>query len=213
MERIKKIVTFGILPLLVVLLAVWAFWGTSGSDSYDYQGYIIAMRESNDGTVLTTISADTKSEFTVKQYTRERFSGELTELKEGAFIKLSTTGHSDTNIKRFSAYEGFSMEGKIVFMEDSDSPFILTIDKDIDYYMLYSLIPSQDISYPLQTGTQVKVYYQYPLNASTKTIVVDAIEPTSEVLSALTEKEIGFIGRQGYTVAGYTAQYASGLFS
>lgn len=201
MEKLKKIITFGVLPLLVVLLAVWAFLGTSGSDSYNYQGYIIAMRDTDDGTVLTTISGDKKSEFTLKWYTKEKFSGELTELKEGAFIKLSTTKNSDTNIKKFSAFEGFSMEGKIVFMENLSSPFILTIDKKLNYYMLYSLIFAEDMTYPLQTGTQVKIYYQYPLNASTKTFVADVIEPTTDVLSELTEEEIAYIGRMGYTVA------------
>ena len=201
MEKIKKIVIFGVLPLLVVLLAVWAFCETSGSDSYNYQGYIVAMRESDSGKVITTVSGDKKSEFTLKWFTKEKFSGELTELKEGAFIKLSTTRKSDTDIKKFSAFEGFSMEGKIVFMENLDSPFILTIDKNLNYYMLYSLIFAEDISYTLETGTQVKVYYQYPLNASTKTFVADVIEPTTDVLSELTEEEIAYIGRQGYTVA------------
>ena len=201
MEKIKKIVIFGVLPLLVVLLAVWAFCETSGSDSYNYQGYIVAMRESDSGKVITTVSGDKKSEFTLKWFTKEKFSGELTELKEGAFIKLSTTRKSDTDIKKFSAFEGFSMEGKIVFMENLDSPFILTIDKKFNYYMLYSLIFAEDINYSLQTGTQVKVYYQYPLNASTKTFVADVVESTTDVLSELTEAEIAYIGRQGYTVA------------
>ena len=201
MKKIKKIVIFGVLPLLVVLLAVWAFCETSGSDSYNYQGYIVAMRESDSGKVITTVSGDKKSEFTLKWFTKEKFSGELTELKEGAFIRLSTTRKSDTDIKKFSAFEGFSMEGKIVFMENLDSPFILTIDKKFNYYMLYSLIFAEDINYSLQTGAQVKVYYQYPLNASTKTFVADVIEPTTNVLSELTEEEIAYIGRQGYTVA------------
>ena len=201
MEKIKKIVIFGVLPLLVVLLAVWAFCETSGSDSYNYQGYIVAMRESDSGKVITTVSGDKKSEFTLKWFTKEKFSGELTELKEGAFIRLSTTRKSDTDIKKFSAFEGFSMEGKIVFMENLDSPFILTIDKNLNYYMLYSLIFAEDISYTLETGTQVKVYYQYPLNASTKTFVADVVESTTDVLSELTEAEIAYIGRQGYTVA------------
>lgn len=200
-DKIKKIVVFGVLPLLVVLLAVWAFCETSGSDSYNYQGYIVAMRESDEGTVLTTVYGDKTAEFTVKWYTQKKFQGDLTELKEGSFIKLTTTDDDSTNIKAFSAYSGFSMEGKIVFMENLSSPFILSVDNAYNYYMLYSLIPSEDIAYPLQTGTQVKIYYQYPLNASSETIVVDVIEPMSDVLSPLTEKEIAYIGRQGYTVA------------
>ncbi len=199
--KIKKILWLSILPLMLVLVAVWGYCETAGSDSYDYQGYIIAMRESNEGTVLTTINGDKKGEFTLKWYTRKHFEGELKELKEGVFIKLSTTHKSDTDIKKFSAYEGFSMEGKIVLIENLASPFILSEDNDYNYYMLYSLISAEDIAYPLQTGTQVKVYYQYPLNASTKTIVVDVIEVTTDVLSELTQKEIAYIGRQGYTVA------------
>lgn len=200
-DKLKKIVILGVLPLLIVLLAVWAFCETSGSDSYNYQGYIVAMRESNDGTVLTTVNQDGTAEFTVKWYTRKKFNGELTALAEGAHIKLNTTGESSTNLKNFSAYSGFSMEGKIVFMENLTSPFILSEDNAYNYYMLYSLIPAEELARPLQTGTQVKVYYQYPINASTKTIVVDVIESTSDILSPLTEKEIAYIGRQGYTVA------------
>lgn len=197
----KKLLWLAILPLMLVIIAVWGYFETAGSDSYNYQGYIVAMRQSNDGTVLTTVNEEGRAEFTVKWYTRKKFSGELTELTEGAFIKLSTTDDDSANIKKFSAYNGFSLEGKIVFMENLDSPFILTFDKAINYNMLYSLISAQNIAYPLQTGTQVKVYYQYPLNASTKTIVVDVIEPTSDILNPLTEKEIAYIGRQGYTVA------------
>lgn len=197
----KKLLWLAILPLMLVIIAVWGYFETAGSDSYNYQGYIVAMRQSNDGTVLTTVNEEGRAEFTVKWYTRKKFSGELTELTEGAFIKLSTTDDDSANIKKFSAYNGFSLEGKIVFMENLDSPFILTFDKAINYNMLYSLISAQNITHSLQTGTQVKVYYQYPLNASTKTIVVDVIEPTSDILNPLTEKEIAYIGRQGYTVA------------
>ena len=201
METVKKIITFGVLPLLVVLLAVWAFIATAGSGEYSYQGYIVAMRESDDGTVITTLSGDKESEFIVRRNTKKIFSGDLKELKVGAFIKLSTTRNSDTKLKRFSAYEGFSMEGKIVYLEGQETPFILTTDPKLNYQMLYSLISSQDIKYTFQTGTQVKAYYQYPLNASTKTVVVDVIQTTTDILSPLTEEEITFIGRMGYKVA------------
>lgn len=199
--NLKKILWFAILPLMLILVLVWSYCETAGSDSYDYQGYITAIRKTDKGTIITTISGDHQAEFTLKGYTREHFNGDLTELEEGAFIRLSTTRGSNTNVKKFSAYSGFSMEGKIIFMEGLSSPFILTFDKSINYNMLYALISSQDIEYPLQTGSQVKVYYQYPLNASTKTIVVDVISPTSDILSEVTEAEIAYIGRQGYTVA------------
>lgn len=197
----KKFVVYCILPLLLILLAVWAFCGTAGSDSYSYQGYIMDIRESEDGTVITTLSGDQTSEFTLRWYTRKKFSGELTALEEGAFIKLSTTRTSKTNIKKFSAYNGFSMEGKIVFVEDADSPFLLTVSQLTGSYYLYSLIPSQEIASPLQTGSQVKVYYQYPLNAGNVTVVADAVQPLTDVLSPLTEEELAHIELLRYTVA------------
>ena len=182
--------------LLLAALAVWAFSETKGSDSYNYQGYVIDIQ----GNIITTLSGDTESQFAVKWYTKKTFNEDKTEISVGDCIKLSTLG-SNGNIQKFSVYEGFSMEGKIVFMENQETPFILTVDKSFNYYMLYSLISAQDITYPLQTGTQVKIYYQYPLNASSKTVVADVVTPTTDLLWDLTEDEIAYIGRQGYTIA------------
>ena len=201
-DKAKKYILVGVLLVALALIAVWAFSNTAGSEDYAYQGYIIAMRQSGKDTIITTILGDKKTEFTIKKSTKEIFNGDLKEMKVGAFIRLDTARGSETNVKRFTAYEAFSMEGKIIFMENQESPFLLTIDKTLNYYMLYSLISSQDIPYSLQTGTQVRVYYQYPLNISTTTVVVDVIETTTDVLSEPTEKEISYIGRQGYKVAG-----------
>lgn len=197
MKKLSKNLGWIAAVLLLVTLAVWAFSETTGSESYNYQGYVIDIQ----GNTITTLSGDMESKFTVKWYTKKKFNGDLTEISVGDCIKLSTTRSGSGNIQKFSVYEGFSMEGKIVFMENLDGPFILTVDKSFNYYMLYSLISAQDITYPLQTGTQVKIYYQYPLNASTKAIVVDVIEPTTDILWELTEDEIAYIGRQGYTIA------------
>ena len=200
---IKKITLYGILPLLLILLAVWGYCETTGSDHYNYQGYIVAIRNTDEGTVLTTLSGEKMAEFTVKWYTRQKFSGDLESLQEGAHIKLSTTRYSDINIKKFSAYDGFSMEGKIVFMENLTSPFLLTTNKLTQAYELYSLISPQEINYPLQTGNQVKVYYQYPLNAGNVNVVADVIQPLSDIIQPLTDEEITYITEQGYTVANH----------
>ena len=201
-EKTKKYILVGILLLAFVLLGVWAFSNTAGSEDYAYQGYIIAMRKSDKDTVITTLFGDKKSEFTITNSTKEIFNGELKELKTGAFIRLDTTRGSDTKVKRFTAYDAYHMDGKIVFMENQETPFILTFDQSLNYYMLYSLISSQDIDYGLQTGTQVRVFYQYPLNISSTAVVVDVIETTTDVLSEPTEKEISYIQRQGYKVEG-----------
>ncbi len=197
---IKKIVLFGILPLLIILLAVWGYCETAHSDSYDYQGYITAIRNTSDGTVITTISGETTSEFTLQRYTREKFNGELTSLQEGAHIKLSTTRHS-TNIKKFSAYTGFSLEGKIVFMDNLESPFLLTRDEVTQVYRLHCLITHYDVTLPLTSGSQVRIYYQYPIGINSPSVVVDVIEQTSDLLDLPTDEEIAYITERGYTLA------------
>jgi hypothetical protein len=201
-KKVKKILWIVGLVLALALIGVWIYFGTASPDKYSYEGYIVATRKSGGDTVITTISGDTKNEFTLKWYTKKNFSGTLNELKEGAFIKLNTTGKGSSNIRNFSAYEGFSMEGKVVYFEGKAEPYILTIGKTVKYYMLYAMIPSQDVDYQLETGTQIKAYYQYPLNASTEKVVVDVIEKTSDILSPLTEEEIAYIGRMGFKVAG-----------
>ena len=199
--NIKRILLWGVLPLALLFFITWGYCQWAGADNYNYQGYVTAIRKAEDGTVITILNGEDTAEFTLKWYTRKTFSGELKELKEGAFIKIITTKSSDTTVRKFSAFEAFSTEGKIVFLEGHDTPFILTLEKTFKYYKLYSLISAQDIDYPLETGTQVKIYYQYPLNQSTTTVVVDVIQPTSDILSPLTQEELTFIQRMNYTVA------------
>lgn len=200
-SKVKKILWISGLVLALILIGIWIYFGTPSSDKYSYEGYIVAMRKAGGNTVITTVNGAEKNEFSLKWYTKKNFSGELTELKEGAFIKLNTTGKNSKNIRNFSAYEGFSMEGKIVYLEGETDPYILTFGKTVKYYVLYALIPSQDIKYQFETGTQVKAYYQYPLNANTKKVVVDVIETTTDALSPLTEDEFAYIERMGFKVA------------
>ncbi len=199
--NIKKILLCGVLPLALLCLAIWGYCTWAGADNYNYQGYVTAIRETEEGTVITTLNSDKTAEFTLKWYTRKVFNGDLKELKEGAYIKLITAKNDDTAIRKFSAFEGFSMKGKLVFMEGHNTPFILTLEKTFQYNKLYSLIPAQDIDDPFKTGTQVKVYYQYPLSQNTVTFVADVIQPTTDILSPLTEEELTFIERMKYTVA------------
>lgn len=201
MNKYKKIALCSILVIGALLLLVWACLETDSSDNYQYEGYILAIQETDAGTVLTTLRGDTQSEFTVKWYTKEKYNGEIQQLREGDCIKLSTTRRSDTNIKKFSAYSGFSMEGKIVYMEGLASPFLLTTSANTKAYRLYGLISSQASASAPQAGTQVKVYYQYPLNAATVSIVVDIIQPISDTATPLTEAEIAYITSQDYTVS------------
>ena len=197
----KRIIWISVSALLLVAIGILIFVLTAKPKTYSYKGHIIAVRDSDDGKVITTLYGNKQSEFTIKWYTKKAFEGGLTELKEGAFIKLNTTKKSETNVKNFLAYEGFSMTGTIVYLEGETKPYILTFGTVVNYYSLYALIPSDDTDYNLETGMQVKIYYQYELNASTEQIVVDAITPTSEDIATFTEEEMNFIQRKGYAIA------------
>ena len=197
----KRIIWISVSALLLVAIGILIFVLTAKPTTYSYTGHIIAVRDSDDGKVITTLYGNKQSEFTIKWYTKKAFEGGLTELKEGAFIKLNTTKKSETNVKNFLAYEGFSMTGTIVYLEGETKPYILTFGTVVNYYSLYALIPSDDTDYNLETGMQVKIHYQYELNASIEQIVVDAITPTSEDIATFTEEEMNFIQRKGYTIA------------
>ena len=199
MEKFKKFIPLLILVIAALGLLIWACLQTEGSENYNYEGYIIGIRESEEGTVLTPLSGNTQSEFVVKRNTKEKFNGEVKELRVGDCILLTTKKNSDRDIQRFSVYSGFSMEGKIVNVEGQDTPFLLT--PYYASYRLYSLIPAQElVSFP-ETGTTVKIYYQYPINAATVSIVADIIQPTSNIVSPLTDAESSYMVNQGYTVS------------
>lgn len=195
----RKTIVYIIIAILLALLAVWGICETAGSDSYSYQGYILATRVQKGNTIITTISSDGLAEFTVRWYTRQKFNGETAELKVGDFIKLSTTGADSQNMKKFSVYDGYSKEGKLVYMDGLNSPFILATNKLTKAFELYSLISAQDNSKPIGNGIPITIYYQYPLASGNVNIVADVIQPTSDIPIPLTQEEIDFITNAGYT--------------
>lgn len=201
----QKAVWVGI-GLLLVVLAVWFIFTTSGSESYSYQGYVVDVREDGKDTVLTTISGNELSEFTVKWYTKEKYNEHVASVKVGDHIKLSTKGNLSKNIKKFSVYEGYSIEGKFFYVEDFNSPMLLVQSKATKAYYVYTLITDQilvdDAGKPVDVsvGSQVKVYYSYPLMGGNNTIVTSAIQPISETPEPLTEEEIAYITSLHYSL-------------
>lgn len=199
MKKFKKFLPLLLLTIAALGLLIWSCLQTEGSESYNYEGYIVGINETKEGTVLTTLNGNTQSEFVVKGNTKEKFNGDLKELRVGDCIKLTTKKNSDRDIQRFSVYSGFSMEGKIVNVEGQDTPFLLT--PYYASYRIYSLIPAQELASFPKTGTTVKIYYQYPINAATVNIVADIIQPISDIVSPLTDAEAAYMSNQGYTVS------------
>lgn len=201
-----KILWTGI-GLLLVALAVWFILSNSGSDSYNYQGYVVNVREDGKDTVLTTISGNTSSEFTIKWYTKEKYNEDAKSVQVGDHIKLSTTGSNSKNLKKFSVYAGYSIAGKIFYTEDSTTPMLLVQSKATKTYYVYSLIfdqaPVNDKGEPitLPVGSQINVFYSYPLMGGNNTIVTGAMQYTSDVIEPLTEDEIAYLTFLNYTLA------------
>ena len=200
MKKFKKFIPLLILIVAALSILVWGCLETEGTESYNYEGYIIDIQETKEGTVLTTQNGNIQSEFVVKRNTKEKYNGEVTQLRVGDCIKLNTTKRSDRDIAEFSVYSGFNMTGKIFYTEGSDAPYLIT--PQYSYYRIFALILAKDsISVP-QAGTEVKVYFQYPMNAATVNLVVDIIAPTSENATSLSQEEIEYLTDKGYLLTG-----------
>lgn len=197
MKKFKKFIPLLILVVVALAILVWACNKTEKTVDYDHEGYVIAMKDADEGTILTVLNGDTKSEFVVKQSTKENYNGGITQLQEGDYIKLITTRNSDRDIKEFSAYSAFSTEGTVFYAEGHTTPFLLT--PYYASYRVYSLIFVQEPTSAPQTGTPVKVYYQHPVNAATVNIVTDGILATGETAELSTE-ELEYIEKQEYTI-------------
>ena len=197
MDKFKKFIP--LILLVIAALAILILTGNKDEEviNYGYEGYIIGMQNTQEGTVLTTLNGNTKSEFVVKRNTKATYNGTITDLQEGDYIKLNTTKNSDRDIKEFSAYSAFATEGKVFFAEGYETPLLLT--PYYASYRVFSLIFASDSTAAPTTGTPVKVYYQYPINAATVTIVADGILATSES-AELSAEEIAFLQKQAYTV-------------
>ena len=200
MGTIKKKIGLIVAVVLLLAFAGWAFFGTAGSDDYNYQGYVLDVREENKDTVITVINGDTQSEFVIKWYTRETYNGDKTAIEAGDHIKLNTTKNGN-NIKKFSVYSGYTMEGKVVYVNEETAPFLLVTKENTNSMYFYKLIFAGDEMKPMETGCEIKVYYQYPLEPGNRTIVVDIVTQITTEPTPLTEQEINFITGYRYTIA------------
>ena len=201
---IKKILWIAI-GLLLVALAFWFIFATSGSDGYDYQGYVVTVQKSGKDTIITTISGNQLSEFIIKPNTKKEYNDHTAAVQVGDHIQLSTKGNSQ-NLDKFSVYTGYSVEGKLIHAAGLETPLLLVYDTTVKANTLYTLIIDETLLKDnstltsISTGTQVKVYYSYPLLGRNQKIVTHVIQPISDIFEPLTEKEITYITSKGYTL-------------
>ena len=202
MKTSKKIM-IGVGVFLLLLLITWGICETAGSDYYNYKGYVVDIVEENGDTVIVTLSGNVESRFTLKWYSREKYKKNTKDIEIGDLVMLSTTYFSDTNIKKISVDNGYSTEGKLVYINElPDTPFILATEPTTKMKYLISIVPSDTNLFDgVEMGEAIRIYHTYPITAQTITVLSDAQAFTSNDTSkGLTEEEVKFIEEKGYTV-------------
>ena len=201
MKTIQKILlALGAFALL--LLLIWGFCETAGSDYYNYDGYVIDINEENGETVLVTLSGDTESRFTVNWYTREKYKKDTKEIEVGDRIMLTTARYSDTNIKKLLVDKGYSIEGKIFYVEElPDRPFLFTTEPAYGTHLFDLISFDEEMLHRLDTGDTVRVYYRYPFGSSIISVEINALKSISEgSAEAFSDAEKKFITDSGYKI-------------
>ena len=200
--KISKKILIGIGVFLLLLLITWGICETAGSNYYNYKGYVIDIVEENGDTVIVTLSGNVESRFTLKWYSREKYKKETEDIEIGDLVRLTTTQYSNTNIKKISVDYGYSVEGKIFYVETlPDRPFLF-INEPLYGTHLFDLIPpDENMLDGLKTGDRVRVYYEYPFVAGAVTVEVNGLVFISEgTIEDFTDAEIDFINQNGYNI-------------
>lgn len=201
MKTSKKIM-IGVGVFLLLLLITWGICETAGSNYYNYKGYVIDIVEENGDTVIVTLSGNVESRFTLKWYSREKYKKETKDIQVGDCVKLTTTQYSNTNIKKISVDNGYSVEGRIFYVETlPDRPFLF-INEPLYGTHLFDLIPYDvNLFDNLETGDRVRVYYEYPFAAGAVTVQVNGLVFISEgSIEDFSDAEKNFITDSGYKI-------------
>ncbi|MBR6745296.1 MAG: hypothetical protein IKM00_08795 [Clostridia bacterium] len=187
-----------------VFLIVLIVWGicSAESDFYNYDGYVIDIKEKEKNqTVITTISGNKTSEFVLKWSSRKKYEKDVHKIAVGDRVMLSTARFSNVDIKKIDVHEGYFTEGKLVYVNEAEAPLILTEDAStglkhlvsIDYHTYYNDVVNG------ATGNKARVYHAYPIHEQSDSVLSNAYSIISDE-SALTLEEIAWIEAKGYTV-------------
>lgn len=195
----KKIL-IGIGVLLVAFIVVWGVCETTGSDYYNYKGFVTDVFENEKGeTVVETLSGLKESRFTVKWYTKKELFKKHP-ISIGDQIMLSLTHNSDTNVKKMKVEPGYSTEGKLVYTEGLSSPFILATSEDTNVKYLVSVVTFDESLNGTKTGDTVKLYHAAPVYTSTTTLVAEGVVIEENSVAALSAEDIAFVETSGYKI-------------
>ena len=185
---------------LIALTAALASCGGTGEIDYEYQGFIIDVYENAKGeTAIVTISGDVESNFVIKDNTK--VSGPAKEpFFIGDYIMLNTTGYSDEYVKECKVVPGRVNEGRLVYVEGDDTPFLLQVNDDGDR-LLIKLIDDEQNLHPGTSGMGdvIRVYHQEVIELDDPIAHVEGLIYVENGNPAdLTDEDVSFIISQGY---------------
>ena len=186
---------------LVALTVLLTSCGGTGSVDYEYNGFIIEVYENARGeTAIVTISGDVESTFVIKDNTK--VSGPAKEpFHIGGCIMLNTTAYSDEYVKECKVVPGRVSEGRLVYVEGDDTPFLLQVNNDGDK-LLIKLIDDEQNLHPGTSGMGdvVRVYHQELIELNDPIAHVEGlIYVENGSPDDLTDEDIAFIISEGYT--------------
>jgi len=201
-NKIKTFVIVAIFALCAALIVVAITTRSPKEETYEYEGFIVAMQPSGADLTLTTINAGGQSEFVLRNNASKEIKTKSGNISAGDYIQLTTKKDSETDIKKCLVFNAYSSKGKIVNVEGEDAPFLLATT-ETNTLKMYKLIPATGTIPAMPTGTPVKIYYQYELNNASAQVVADVIYPLSDTTVPLTEGELFHIEDvMDYTLAG-----------
>lgn len=199
MKRIIFFV-FALVAALSVLAGCTSF--VSDGDLYEYKGFIIEVYENARGeTAIVTIAGDVESTFIINESTK-LIAPTALPVAVGDCIVLNTTRTSDEYVKECRVTPGYSTEGRLVFVEGEDFPFLLTTTSD-GAPLLVLLIDNEENIAPGASamGDAIRVYHSSAILLTVPTAQVEGlIYVENGSIADLTDEDIAFITSQGYTL-------------
>ena len=197
----KKLIS-AVLALIAVLICATGCSDTaSGGDNYEYEGFVIDVYENARGdTVIVCLSDDVESEYVIKKSTKISAPGE-TPIAIGDHVMLSTTSRSDDAVERIKVSLGHSSEGRLIYVEGDESPFLLTGMNDGTRLLIKLVDERGTLPGVSGIGDVIKVYHRAAIERDDPVAKVEAMTFVENGTAAdLMDEDIAFIESKGYTV-------------
>lgn len=172
----------------------------SGGNNYEYYGFVIDVYENARGeTVIVTVSDDVESEFVITPNT-EISAPVKTQISVGDYVQLTTTRSSDTDIKKMKVSPGYFTEGRLVYVEGEESPFVLTEMREDGTRLFVRLVDNKGTLPGISgMGDIIKVYHSSQVSLDNPSATVEAITFLKNGTAAdISEEDRIFIVSQGY---------------